>query len=449
MSELNKTEIPDWPKPAYSWTLIFFLTLAYISSFMDRYILGLLIDPIKETTGASDTMMGFLLSAFNITYAFIALPIGLLVDRRSRTKIVAIGVFLWSAATIWTGVAKNMVQLFAARMSVGVGEAVLSPSAFSMIGDSFPKEKRGLPIAVYSMALIGGSALANLLASVILPWAKDFEQISLPLFGDLETWQFIFILVGMPGFLLALVFLVLKDPPRIESSPREGAKISDAFVFMGTKAPTFITFISVFMCMVAIAYGGSFNAPLFQRTWGWDPSIYARWNGLSLLAVSPVVYLFFGWLSDKGMTKGIRDIPLKIAIAGLFVMVPSAIIYPLLSNVWAAFGVNVICNIGIGMVSVTGVNALLNITPGDIRGVVVAAYYFCISFIGGSLSPPMIGWLNDAFFAGEKLQYAMAIYPIIFGLPVMLIAPWTLKFYRRELENIDAAQKMQLEAANA
>jgi len=439
MSEGLKT--PDWPKPTYSWTLIVFLTLAYISSFMDRYILGLLIDPIKETTGASDTMMGFLLSAFNITYAFIALPIGLLVDRRSRTKIVAIGVFLWSAATIWTGMAKNMVQLFAARMSVGVGEAVLSPSAFSMIGDSFPKEKRGLPIAVYSMALIGGSALANLLASVILPWAENFDQISLPVFGNLETWQFIFIIVGLPGFLLAFIFLFFKDPPRIESSPREGAKLSDAFVFMGTKASTFITFISVFMCMVAIAYGGSFNAPLFDRTWGWDPSVYARWNGLSLLAVSPIVYLFFGWLSDKGMVKGIRDIPLKIAIAGLFVMVPAAIIYPLLSNVWAAFGVNVICNIGIGMVSVTGVNALLNIVPGDIRGVVVAAYYFCISFIGGSLSPPMIGFINDQFFAGEGLQYAMAIYPIIFGLPVMLLAPWTLKFYRRELANVDAIAK--------
>jgi len=111
-----------------------------------------------------------------------------------------------------------MVQLFAARMTVGVGEAVLSPAAFSMIGDSFPKEKRGLPIAVYSMALIGGSALANLLASVILPWAENIGQITLPVLGDLETWQFIFIIVGLPGFFLSLVFLILRDPPRIESS---------------------------------------------------------------------------------------------------------------------------------------------------------------------------------------------------------------------------------------
>jgi len=437
MSDLKKTETPDWPRPAYSWTLIVFLTLAYISSFMDRYILGLLIDPIKETTGASDTMMGFLAAAFNLTYALIALPIGLLIDRRSRTKIVALGIFVWSLATLWTGMAKSMMQLFAARMTVGVGEAVLSPAAFSMIGDSFPKEKRGLPIAVYSMALIGGSALANLLASVILPWAENIGQITLPVFGDLETWQFIFIIVGLPGFFLSLVFLILRDPPRIESSPREGAKLSDAFVYIWKKAPTFLTFVSVFMCMVAIAYGGFFNAPLFDRTWGWDPATYARWNGLSLLLISPVVYLFFGWLSDKGMAKGIIDRPLKIAIAGLFVMVPAAVIYPLMSNVWVAFGINIICNIGIGMVSVTGVNALLNIVPGDIRGVVVAAYYFMISFIGGQLSTPLIGWINDAYFAGEELQYAMAIYPLVFGVPVILLAPWTLKFYRRELANME------------
>lgn len=438
--QIKKGTEPNWPKPAYSWTLVVFLTLAYISSFIDRYILGLLIDPIKESTGASDTMMGFLISAFNLTYALIALPIGLLIDRRSRTKIVAVGVLLWSMATLWTGMAKNMVQLFAARMAVGVGEAVLSPAAFSMIGDSFPKEKRGLPIAVYSMALVLGGGLANLLASVILPWAEGFGQITLPVFGDLETWQFIFIVVGLPGFLLSLVFLLIKEPPRIESSPRDGAKITDAFEFILRKAPTFFTFVSVFMCMVAIAYGGFFNAPLFSRTWGWDPAVYARYNGLSILIISPIVYLFFGWLSDRKMSEGTKDAPLVIAIVGLFVMIPSAIIYPLLSNVWAAFAVNIICNIGIGMVSVTGVNALLNIVPGDIRGVVVAAYYFMISFIGGQLSPPMIGWINDTFYAGEGLRYAMAIYPIVFGLPVILLSPWTLKFYRRELAKKEAQE---------
>jgi len=104
-----------------------------------------------------------------------------------------------------------------------------------------------------------------------------------------------------------------------------------------------------------------------------------------------------------------------------------------------AFGLLCFTTVGIGLVSATGVNALLAIVPGDIRGVVVAVYYFFISFIGGALSPPLIGFLNDQFFAGEGLRYAMSIFPIVFGLPVMLLAPFTLKLYRRELEKVNAA----------
>jgi len=144
---------------------------------------------------------------------------------------------------------------------------------------------------------------------------------------------------------------------------------------------------------------------------------------------------------SRGMAKGTKDMPLKIAIAGLFVMIPSAVLYPMMPNAWTGFGVNIITNIGIGMISVTGVNALLNIVPGDIRGVVIAAYYFCISFIGGQLSTPMIGFINDYFYAGESLRHAMAIYPLVFGIPVILLVPWTLKFYRRELASLDALEK--------
>lgn len=429
----------SYPKPKYAWTLLAFLTLAYISSFIDRYILGLLIDPIKADTGATDTQMGLLSSAFTWVYALAALPLGFMVDRRSRTKLVAIGVFLWSLATIWTGVAKGFVQLFAARMSVGIGEAVLSPAAFSMIGDSFPKERRGLPIAVYSMALVIGASIANLLSGFILKWAARVGEVSLPIIGELATWQLIFVIVGLPGFILAAVFLFLKEPPRIESSPREGAGLSDAFVWVGQRAPTFLTFVSIFMCMVAIAYGQFFNAPLFSRTWGWDASNYAIINGLSILAISPVTYIFAGKYSDKRVASGDVTAPLKLAILGLFIMIPTAVAAPLMPTGWMAFGVLCFTTVGIGLVSATGVNALLAIVPGDIRGVVVAVYYFFISFIGGALSPPLIGFLNDQFFAGEGLRYAMSIFPIVFGLPVMLLAPLTLKLYRRELEKVNAA----------
>jgi len=423
----------EYPKPKYAWTLLVFLTLAYISSFLDRYILGLLIDPIKADTGASDTQMGLLSSAFTWIYALAALPLGFLVDRVNRTKIVAIGIFLWSLATVWTGVAKNFVHLFAARMSVGIGEAVLSPAAFSMIGDSFPKERRGLPIAIYSMALVIGAAIANLLSGGILKWANSVGEVVLPIVGDVSTWQFIFIIVGLPGFILAIVFLIFKEPPRIESSPREGANFGDSFQWIGQNAGAFFTFVPIFMCMVAIAYGQFFNAPMFSRTYGWETSNYAIANGLSILAISPATYLFAGAFSDKRVAAGDRTAPLRLAIIGLFIMIPSAAIAPLLPEGWMAFGLLCFTTVGIGLVSATGVNALLAIVPGDIRGIIVAIYYFFISFIGGALSPPFIGWLNDTFFTGEGLRYAMAIFPLVFGLPVMVLTLFSMRNYRQAL----------------
>lgn len=423
-----------YPSPKYAWTLIIFLTIAYISSFLDRYILGLLIDPIKADTGASDTQMGLLSSAFTWIYAVAAIPLGFMVDRRSRTKLVAVGVFLWSAATVWTGLAKSFFQLFLARMSVGIGEAVLSPAAFSMIGDSFPKERRGLPIAVYSMALVIGAAIANLMSGGILKWARTVGEVSLPFFGEIATWQFIFIVVGVPGFLIALAFLIIKEPPRIESSPREGASFRDAFDWLGTRLATFLTFVSIFMCMVAVAYGQFFNAPMFSRTWGWDTSNYAIINGISIILISPLTFIVAGRVSDHYVSKGIKDAPLRLAILGLFIMIPTATIAPLMPEGWMAFGVLCITTVGIGLVSATGVNALLAIVPGDVRGVIVSVYYFFISFIGGALSPPFIGWVNDTFYGGEGLRYAMAIFPIVFGLIPILLSPLTLKLYRQELE---------------
>ena len=426
----------DYPTPRVAWTLVAILTLAYVSSFIDRYILGLLIDPIKESTGASDTQMGLLSSAFTWIYALAAIPLGFMVDKRNRTRLVAVGVFLWSAATVWTGLAKSFTQLFAARMSVGIGEAVLSPAAFSMIGDSFPKERRGTPIAVYSMALVIGAAIANLLSGGIIKWARTVGEVRLPAFGTLETWQFIFLVVGLPGFVIALAFLFLREPPRIESSPREGASFGDAFAWLGGRWATFLTFVSIFMCMVAIAYGQFFNAPMFARTYGWDTANYALINGLSILAISPLTYIFAGRYSDYRVSHGDKTAPLKLAIVGLLIMIPTASIAPLLPEGWMAFGMLCFTTLGIGLVSATGVNALLAIVPGDIRGVVVAVYYFFISFIGGALSPPFIGWLNDAHFAGEGLRYAMAIFPLVFGAIPILLSPLTLRLYRRELERV-------------
>lgn len=141
----------QYPPAGKAWYMVILLTIAYVVSFVDRNILGLLIDPIKADLGLSDFQIGLLLGpAFAVFYATMGLPLGYLADRRRRTWIVAAGIALWSAATAFSGLARSFAQLFVARMSVGIGEATLSPCAMSLISDSYPEERRGKPIALYS-----------------------------------------------------------------------------------------------------------------------------------------------------------------------------------------------------------------------------------------------------------------------------------------------------------
>ena len=221
-----------------AWYMVGLLTVAYVVSFVDRNILGLLIDPIKADLGLSDLQIGLLLGpAFAIFYATMGLPLGYLADRRRRTWIVAAGVAVWSAATAFSGLARNFVQLFIARMSVGVGEATLSPCAMSLISDSYPEERRGKPIAVYSSAISLGSGLAALLGAGVLAWANTNEQTVLPLVGPVAAWQLAFIVVGLPGLLLAALFFWVPEPKRLLAGAQQArSHLGHMFAHVGKHA---------------------------------------------------------------------------------------------------------------------------------------------------------------------------------------------------------------------
>jgi len=159
----------SYPSQRYAWFLVVLLTIAYVLSFIDRYILGLLVEPIKADLGFTDTQIGLLMGpAFGFVYAVGGLFLGWLADHKRRTLVVAVGVGVWSLATAMTGLAKSFLHVFLARMSVGIGEASLSPSAMSMIKDSFAPENRGKPIAFYTAALSLGAGIASLITATYL-----------------------------------------------------------------------------------------------------------------------------------------------------------------------------------------------------------------------------------------------------------------------------------------
>lgn len=413
-----------YPSSRYAWYTVVLLTVAYVFSYIDRYILGLLVEPIKADLNLTDTQIGLLLGpAFAIFYATMGLPLGLLADRKRRTLIVAAGITLWSVATAGCGLARNFFQLFLARMSVGVGEAALSPCAMSMISDSFPKERRGRPIAFYSAAISLGSALASLLGASVLIWTESADELSLPFIGAVNAWQFAFIAVGLPGLLVAIAFLFLREPPRIERDRVGGANkanLLDMLRFVKSRWRPFGALICIFCVMTVLAYSHGWHAALFQRTWGWDASRYALVNGVLVLIFGPASVNFGGWLCDRWFAAGKLDAPIRVALLGMALVIPTEVLKSLVPNGELAMAVMCLNTVGFALASATGVTALLNITPGNIRGQTVALYYMCISLSGLFIGPPVVGWLSDAVFGEAGLRYSMIVLPIVLGIPLLL-----------------------------
>ena len=327
--------------------------------------------------------------SFAIFYATMGIPLGYLADRKRRTWLVAAGVAVWSLATAASGLAKGFWHLFIARMTVGAGEATLSPCAMSMISDSFPREKRGKPIAFYTAALSLGAGIASLISAAVLTWAKSVPEISLPIVGAVAPWQFTFIIVGLPGILLAAVFLTMREPVR-RTPPARGKQIRRHLHACLGERNIYISFV-IFVCMMTIvAYSQGWAAPMFKRTWGWEAETYALVNGTVLLIVGPLTVNIAGWANDHFYSKGIKDAPLLIVIIGACIIVPTGVLAPLMPNPVLAMAVYGVNTIGIAMTSATSVTALLQITPGQIRGQTVALYYMTISMAGLFLGPSAV-----------------------------------------------------------
>lgn len=412
------------PPLVYAWYSVVLLTLAYILSFVDRYILGLLIGPIKSDLGLSDTEIGLLLGpAFAVFYVLMGLPLGWLADRARRTWIVAGGILLWSAATACCGLAKNFVQLGLGRVGVGIGEATLSPCALSIIADRFPEDQRGKPVAFYSTALSVGAGIASLAGASVLAWTASRGVVELPLLGEMAPWQFTFLVVAAPGIPLALLMLALREPPRqhvVVDEDGGGVTMGQALREVAANWRAYAGLVSMVCVMTIVAYSQGWLPAMFERTWGWAPQKYALYNGIGLLIVGPLTVLLAGWWSDRLFRAGHIDAPLRIVMVGLLVLVPTSVLAPLMPSGEAAFAVLLVNNMSIALVSACAPTALLNITRGNIRGQTVAMYYIAISLAGLLLGPTSVGLLNDLVFGEQGIRYSAALVPLVFGLPVLL-----------------------------
>src|SRR5215813_4432215 len=212
---LEATSEP-WPGPARAWYAVFVFALALMINMLDRGIVPMLIRPLKRDLGLSDWDMGLLMGpAFVIFYMVLGLPIARLVDSRSRRAILGVGVTVWSVMTSLCGVAQGFWQLFACRIGVGSGEACSGPATFSMLADLFPREKLPRAIAVLNFGFYAGTGLALALGGIIATEFANVPTVTLPLIGaTMRGWQVTFIIVGLPGLIVAALMATVREPKR-------------------------------------------------------------------------------------------------------------------------------------------------------------------------------------------------------------------------------------------
>jgi MFS family permease len=438
-------QAPPYPSPGQAWRLVFTLLFFYIFSFIDRQILALLIGPMKRDLQIMDWQMGLLGGfAFAIFYTLLGVPIGWLADRMNRKWIIAVGAVVWSGMAALCGLAKTFWQFFAARVGVGVGEAALSPAAYSMITDAFPREKVGSAFSVYNMGIAIGSGIALLVGGLVVGAVSGGDAYTLPLIGEVRAWQFVFIVTGAPGLLLPLLLLGVREPGRRGLMRRRGADGAGAaskaplsevlnFVLTGSRFYT-LHFLAMAM-MAMLGYAVGFWLPeVMARTYGIPVSNVGKVLGLSTMLINTAGIFVAGKICDRLTQKGYHDAPIWVCF-GTAVLVVSTSALPAFMPT-ATLGLIAMCVAGFpfhGYVAM-GPMSVNQVTPNQVRGQVSAIYLFVVNFIGQGLGPLAVGLISDYVIKDPaEIRYALLIVVVGSGVLAAVFSWFARRPYRERI----------------
>jgi MFS family permease len=422
----------------YAWYVVIALTAIYMLSFVDRQILSLLVGPIKRDLGVSDTRIGLLQGlSFAVFYTFMGLPLGRIADKRNRRNLIAVCILFWSVFTGLCSAAKSFWSLFLTRIGVGIGEAGLSPAAYSLISDYFPNEQLGVALSVYYMGVFLGSGAALLVGGLVVDTLARTPTLTLPLLGTIASWRVTFLLVGFPGLLFALLVYTIREPVRRSlklSSDGRPTQLSlkEALGEMGQRWQSLIglSLVTVFQSMCAYALT-AWAPTFFVRVHGWTAGQAGRALALILATVGCLGMYLGGVFSDRWLRRGVSDAPLKvsaISAIGAALLLPAAFMLP------AASWTLLVMAPGIFFLALPmgiAVAALQRIFPNQVRGQVSALLLFMLNLGGLSLGPLLPGVFNDYLFHnGKMIGYSLALTIGMAALLMLLSAVATLRPYR-------------------
>lgn len=437
---MNEAKVPEdseaWPPIRTGWTVVAMLCAAALASQLDRMIINLLVEPIKADLNLSDTGFALLQGvAFGLFYVMMSVPIGWLADRFQRRLVIAGGLGLFSAFSMGTGLTHSYWQLFVMRTGVGVGEASLYPAGFSMISDHFPHHKLGRAIGLFTMSSMLGTGLAYIFGGALIDWLTHYVSVHPGAFWGLKPWQLTFILISLPGLLLAPFFLLVKEPRRRGRVAQSGERLPATLLFREVWARRgALGFMFAGLSMVAlVSYALAIWTPaLFIRVYHWTPAELGLALGLQYLTFGIGGGIFAGFVNDHLLKRGILDAPLRVAAWGFIGVSVLGGLAPLMSSPWMSLALFAPVHFMISIPFSCAPTALQLILPNELRSQVSGLYITVITIVGLVIGPVIVAQFTDRVFEGPgAVRYSMALVVALAG-PIMFACMMAAcKHYRK------------------
>jgi MFS family permease len=399
---------------AQGWYIVKLLSALYVLSFIDRFILALLAVPIGQDLGIADSQLGILVGlGFAVLYSIAGLPIAHYIDRYDRRYIVAGGVLLWSAMTIASAFATSFSTMIAARAGVAIGEAVLTPAMVSLVADLFPRERRALPVSIY--AAVPASMASG--SFVFGAAALDLAKVLSPIF-DLAAWRLTFIIVGAPGILLGLIFLItVREPVRstADSAAEPAADIRAMLIFLRREWRFFLPYYLGLSLGCIFVFGQVTWLPaLLIRAHGFAPSTVGYIVGITGVTAGMTGAFAWPWLATRLERRG-RQHAIMLCFVGAFCLAsPAMILWPLSPFPILLIGGVALSTFAMNPIGCLNPLAIQTYGPARMRARLMAISLLAVNLIGFGLGPIIVpelakNWPNDPFALGYALSTLGAI----------------------------------------
>jgi MFS family permease len=339
--------------------------------------------------------------------------------------------------TMVCGFSRTFPQLILARIGVGVGEATLTPSALSMITDYFARETRPRAISFYNNGIYIGSGLAYLVGGAVISSLHEFGSVTLPVIGAMENWQTVFMIVGLPGLIVAFAVRFIREPTRAGNDQRASFPDEGSVRYLLTRWRVFGPPCIGLCASTMITYLGGWYAPLFERVWQWPVARIGFWIGVNYLVFGPLGTTIAGWLAERLARRNIVGLPYRLIFAGTAVGGIGATVLPLMPTPELAVVAHAVFVFGGAVASAMGSTTVVTLAPDRLRAQASAIYYLVINLVGLFAGPPLVGLLSDhVFTAPTGIAQAIAVVSLGATLPALLVLWLGVKHYDAELSRI-------------